>query len=222
MEGNAEPQMAANMVFKIPMHFLILDNFFENPFAIRETALAKPFTNKTGYFPGARSVNQFRFPELHELCLNAGPLLANGGDLKIQYACFQFMGKGQRKSYIHSDPVAGYAGIVFLGEKSGTYPGTNFFRHKQTGLDSFKSEDKEWIKQTFPSRKAYRSAEDLLDRDRFNTKKWVKVTTLEAAFNRLILFPAELLHQNASAWGTNPKNGRLTYNFWLGVKRTRG
>jgi len=186
---------------------------------VREEALAKPFTKKTGHFPGARSVNEFRFPELREFCRNASPLLSAQGALKIQSPCFQFLGKGQRKSYIHSDPMAGYAGIVFLGEKNGTYPGTSFFRHKQTGLDSFKSEDKKWIRQTFPTMAAFRSAENLLDRDRFNNTKWTKVTTLDAAFNRLILFPAELLHQNASAWGTSPRNGRLTYNFWLGTKR---
>jgi hypothetical protein len=201
------------------MFFLVLDNFFKEPFVVREKALAKPFTNKTGHFPGARSVHEFRFLELREFCRKASPLLAERGDLKIQSPCFQFLGKGQRKSYIHSDPMAGYAGIVFLGEKAGTYPGTSFFRHKQTGLDCFKSEDKEWIRKKFPNRKAFKSAEDLLDRDRFNTKKWTRVLTLDAAFNRLILFPAELLHQNASAWGTNPKNGRLTYNFWLSARR---
>lgn len=200
------------------MNFLVLDNFFKEPFVVREKALAKKFTNKTGYFPGARSVNEFRYPELREFCRNASPLLAERGELKILSACFQFLGKGQRKSYIHADPMAGYAGIVFLADKSGTYPGTSFFRHKQTGLDCFKSENKEWIRQTFPNRKAFKSAEDLLDRDRFNTKKWTRVVTLDAAFNRLILFPAELLHQNASAWGTSPRNGRLTYNFWLGAK----
>ncbi|MGE3263408.1 MAG: DUF6445 family protein [Bacteriovoracia bacterium] len=201
------------------MNFLVLDNFFKDPFATREKALAKPFTNKTGHFPGARSVNEFHFPELREFCRKASPLLAKSGALKIQSPCFQFLGKGQRKSYIHSDPMAGYAGIVFLGEKTGTYPGTSFFRHKETGLDHFKWEDKEWIRQTFPNKAAHRSAEDLLDRDRFNTKKWIRVATLDAAFNRLILFPGELLHQNASAWGTNPRNGRLTYNFWLSAKR---
>jgi hypothetical protein len=201
------------------MLFLSLDNFFKDPFAVREKALAKPFTNKTGHFPGARSVNEFRFPELREFCQNASPLLAEQGELKIQSPCFQFLGKGQRKSYIHSDFRSGYAGIVFLGEKIGTYPGTSFFRHKQTGLECFKTENKEWIRQTFPNRKAFKSALDLLDRDRFNTKKWTRVLTLDAAFNRLILFPAELLHQNASAWGTNPSNGRLTYNFWLATKR---
>lgn len=201
------------------MLFLTLDNFFKDPFSVREKALAKPFTKKTGHFPGARSVNEFHFPELRDFCRKVSPLLANQGKLKIQSPCFQFLGKGQRKSYIHSDPMAGYAGIVFLGEKAGTYPGTSFFRHKETGLDSFKSEDKEWIRKTFPTRKSFRSAEDLLDRDRFNTKKWTRVSTLNAAFNRLILFPAELLHQNASAWGTNPRNGRLTYNFWLEKKK---
>jgi len=201
------------------MLFLVLDNFFKEPSAVREKALAKPFTKKTGHFPGERCINEFRFPELRELCRKASPLLAARGELKIQSPCFQFLGKGQRKSYIHSDPLAGYAGIVFLGEKSGTYPGTSFFRHKQTGLDCFKWEDKEWIRQNFPNRAAFRDASDQLDRDRFNTKKWTKVATLDAAFNRLVLFPAELLHQNASAWGTNPRNGRLTYNFWLGARR---
>jgi hypothetical protein len=206
-------------VLPFSMPFLVLDNFFDDPFAVREKALSKPFTNKTGHFPGARSVNEFRFRELHELCLNASPLLAKSGALKIQSACFQFMGKGQRKSYIHSDPVAGYAGIVFLANKRATYPGTSFFRHKQTGLDAFKSENRDWIRTTFPTMADFQAAEDLLDRERFDTKKWTKVTTLDAVFNRLILFPAELLHKNASAFGTNPRNGRLTYNFWLGERR---
>jgi hypothetical protein len=200
------------------MLFLTLDNFFEHPLAVREKALSKPFTNKTGHFPGARSVQEFHFPELKNFCRKASSLLTAKGEMKILSPCFQFLGKGQRKSYIHADPLAGYAGIVFLGEKSGTYPGTSFFRHKQTGLDCFKSANKEWIRKTFPNRAAFRSAENLLDRDRFNTSKWTRILTLDAAFNRLILFPAELLHQNASAWGTNPKNGRLTYNFWLAAK----
>ncbi len=207
------------MVFTPSMNFLVLDNFFRDPIAVRERALSKPFTNKTGHFPGTRSVNEFRFLELREFCRNASPLLAERGELKIQSACFQFLGKGQRKPYIHADPMAGYAGIVFLGHKAGSYPGTSFFRHKETGLDCFKSENKEWIRETFPNRAAFRNARDILDRDRFFTpKKWTKVATLDAAFNRLILFPAEQLHQNASAWGTNPRNGRLTYNFWLGAK----
>jgi hypothetical protein len=200
------------------MIFLVLDNFFKDPMAVREKALARPFTTKTGHFPGARSVHEFRLPELRDFCRKASPLLAEEGGLRILSPCFQFLGKGQRKSYIHSDPMAGFAGIVFLGERAGIYPGTSFFRHKQTGLDRFKWGDKEWVRQTFPSKAAHRSAEDLLDRDRFNTKKWTKVATLDAAFNRLILFPAELLHQNASAWGTNPRNGRLTFNFWLGTR----
>lgn len=203
------------------MPFLVIDHFFKDPLAVREKALAKPFTNNTGHFPGARSVNEFRLPELRDFARKAGPLLSESGALKIQNACFQFMGKGQRKSYIHSDPVAGFAGIVFLGEKAGQYPGTSFFRHKETGLESFKSEDKKWIRQTFASLKEFQAAEDLLDRDRFNAKKWKKLLTLDAAFNRMILFPAELLHQNASSWGTNPRNGRLTYNFWLGAKRMK-
>jgi hypothetical protein len=202
------------------MLFLILDNFFLDPHAVREKALSKPFTNKTGHFPGARSINEFHFSELRSLCGDLKPLLAKHGKLKIHSPCFQFLGKGQRKSYIHSDPMSGYAGIVFLGEKTGTYPGTSFFRHKKTGLDCFKSENKKWIRQNFPSMAAFKKAENLLDRDRFNTKKWTKVATLDAKFNRLILFPAELLHQNASSWGTNPRNGRLTYNFWLGPRRS--
>jgi hypothetical protein len=201
------------------MLFLVLDNFFKEPFAVREKALTKPFTNKTGHFPGARSVNEFRFSELHEFCRKVSPLLGERGKLKVESPCFQFLGKGQRKTYIHSDFRAGFAGIVFLADKTGTYPGTSFFRHKQTGLDCFKSEDKEWIRQNFPNRKEFMSTRDLLDRDRFNTKKWTQVTTLDAAFNRLILFPAQLLHKNASAWGTNPRNGRLTYNFWLSAGR---
>jgi hypothetical protein len=201
------------------MLFFVLDNFFKEPFAVREKALAKPFTKKTGHFPGARSVHEFRFPELRALCSNASALLAEQGALKIESACFQFMGMGQRKSYIHSDPMAGYAGIVFLANKADTYPGTSFFRHNQTGLDSFKSESKKWIRQTFPDMAAFKRTRDLLDRDRFNPNKWTKVITLDATFNRLILFPAHLLHKNASAWGTNPRNGRLTYNFWLSTKR---
>lgn len=181
----------------------IQDNFFQNPDEVRQRGLQMKYRSDIKLFPGARTVGRYKPPGIVAKFRNF-----QGEKLKLEHGFFQFFGVNHRKSYVHIDRKFLWSGIVFLSKRD-DYPGTSFYRHKETGIDHIE-DDPLWRFLNFIDTAAAR-----LNRDRFDLTKWKKTLTVPAKYNRLILFRTNYYHMNASRWGTTPENGRLTYNFFL-------
>lgn len=191
---------------------IVVDGFFSDPEGVRKEALSQEFKDGRPYYPGIRS----------QRCVTdeVRNFLADQTRMEIDWqhpysGVFQIMtASDQVDSYVHYDHSE-WAGIVYLSEHSG--PGTVFYRHKVSGFN------------TFPSvTEAFRRANQLnisqlelmhsLVNDGKDESKWEPIFHTEFKFNRLVLYPGAHFHRNASAFGLNKEDGRLTQAFFLNRK----
>jgi hypothetical protein len=202
--------------------FLIIDDFFADPAAVREKALKAKYQRFPGEFPGWRSSRSWIAPEVHSL-LKKNAILHRDGKIHCTGAKFQFNGKQHKgRRFIHTDLDYRYLGLVFLSEPvpGREFPGTSFYQHKQTGVDRVDPHNEKWAQSLSGKGNLFQLTLNA-EKDRYQFNRWSEAVTLQAKFNRLLFFPAYHYHVNASAWGTTPANGRLVYSFYMDQKLPR-
>ena len=117
--------------------------------------------------------------------------------------------KGDRgRSGVHIDP-AFYSGILYLTPPEHCRGGTDFFRHRPTGLERVPATDEGVRAAGFADHNAL--IEQVVNKDTLSPGRWEKVFTAPMRFNRLVLFSPWLFHNAASGFGDGSGNGRLVY-----------
>ena len=194
----------------MPPTFLIVDDFLGNPDVARAAALKLGYdpANKHGNYPGLLSDRALDIPMLDE---SVGKLIGHA----VQPAagtshnhCRLTLRGDRGLSGVHIDP-AFYSGILYLSRPEDCRGGTDFFRHRRTGLDG--------IPPTLEGCQAagYADHNDLIEgvvnTDTLKPAKWEKAFTAPMRYNRLILFSPWLFHNSAAGFGDRPENGRLVH-----------
>jgi len=108
----------------IPERNIIIDNFYEDPYSIREFALKQNYEPHV-YHPGVRT-KSFDYQEVKNLIANVLPKKF-GKIVKFNGNCFQYDVSGDI-TWIHSDKMVNWAGIVFLTPGAPPTSGTSFFK----------------------------------------------------------------------------------------------
>lgn len=187
---------------------LIIDDFIADPMAARQAALALDYDpgNKKGNYPGHISTRPLEIQGLNERIgsiINA-PVKAAPNTSHLH--CRVTLKGDKGHSGVHIDP-AFYSGILYLTLPEHCKGGTEFFRHKRTGLERVPL-DLPTIAQA-----GYNDInmliEDVVNKDTNRPALWQKVMTVPMRFNRLILFSPWMFHNSGMAFGTNAQNGRL-------------
>ena len=186
---------------------LVIDNFLARPLSFRDKALSLPFYDikfldgETYKRIHPRSTDEFK-RSLEQ---------AMQGSIEQQYSLLRLNYAGEKpNNAIHSDnDCGGYAAILYLSLPEHCQGGTALWRHRETGLEYFPSEQE--------TRRLGRSPKRLLEtlsRDWNRPEAWERTETSEMKFNRLIVYPANYFHSRwpIEAFGTKPENGRL---IWL-------
>jgi hypothetical protein len=109
-------------------------------------------------------------------------------------------------SGVHIDPCF-YSGILYLSLPQHARGGTDFFRHKPTGLERVPADDLGLARSGFADVNAL--VEQVVNADTLKPARWEKVMTVPMRFNRLILFSPWLFHNSAPGFGTSGDDGRL-------------
>ncbi|GJL94501.1 MAG: hypothetical protein DHS20C05_09060 [Hyphococcus sp.] len=187
---------------------MIIDDFLSDPSAAREQALALDYDpqNKRGKYPGHISTEPLNIKGLSERVsrlINTPVLPAPD---TIHGHCRITLKGDKGRSGVHIDP-AFYSGILFLSLPQDCKGGTDFFRHKHTGLERLPSNTDDVVKAGYSDINAL--IEGVVNKDTLSTTKWERTMRIPMRFNRLILFSPWMFHNSAAAFGVTKENGRL-------------
>ncbi len=190
--------------------FMIIDDFIADPLAARRAALKLAFDPafKQGNYPGLLSTQPLPIPGLDE---TVGRLI--GHAVKPQAGtshqhCRLTLAREKGASGVHIDPCF-YSGILYLSLPEHCRGGTDFFRHRPTGLERVPVDMAGAMKAGFSDPNAL--IEDVVNKDTLKPARWEKTFTAPMRFNRLILFSPWLFHNSAPGFGDTPENGRLVH-----------
>lgn len=189
---------------------MIIDDFLSDPYAARKMALSLNYDpkNKKGNFPGLDSSQPL---EIQGLCDTVGKCI--GMALKptpntSHGFCRLTMAGEKGKSGVHIDP-SDYSGILYLSLDEHCKGGTDFYRHRRTGLERVPTDDLSFVKSGYDDINVL--IEDVVNRDTKLPSKWERVMRVPMRFNRLILFSPWMFHNAAPGFGKTPETARLVH-----------
>ncbi|OAO01912.1 DUF6445 family protein [Parasphingorhabdus sp.] len=187
---------------------LVLDDFIADPRAARSAALALDYDpdNKHGNYPGHISTKPLDIQGLGERICDIINVPVKAAPNTSHLHCRVTLKGDKGRSGVHIDP-AFYSGILYLSLPEHCKGGTEFFRHKRTGLERVPTDPLMINKSGYGDINAL--IEDVVNKDTNHPARWSKVMTVPMRFNRLILFSPWMFHNSGPAFGTTPENGRL-------------
>ena len=170
--------------------FIVVNNFYSDPHAVRKRALSLAPYNFISDIPGQRSVGldldqssimKSRFEELLGAPITRWDTFTGKlGNKEKMNGCFQLITEGD-KSWVHHDS-SGWAAVVYLTPNGNPDAGTGLFTHIETGISEWDPCD---------------IATDLnLHPDRFYPEKWRCNLEVKYQFNRMILYRGALYHRS--------------------------
>lgn len=187
---------------------LIIDDFLADPHGVRRAALGLGYDPalKQGNYPGLLSNNPLEIKGLDEaVAARIGVPVTPMADTSHGH-CRLTLAGDRGASGVHIDPCF-YSGILYLSLPEHARGGTDFFRHRPTGLDRVPTTDLALLESGFGD------VNDLVERvvnaDTLKPARWEKVMTVPMRFNRLVLFSPWLFHNSAPGFGRSGADGRL-------------
>ena len=189
--------------------FFIVDNFYKDPYAVRQFALEQIYYPGEGAV-GSRTRKQFLFEGVKEY-------FESIMGMKIKSHTPNNQGwedggiNGRFQSCTSSDPLVyhcdsqRWAGMVYLSPDAPPECGTSFFRHKETKVRH--NAEIDW--ENGQGLKIF-NQHTFLDKTPYEL-----VDTVGNVFNRLVIFDGGLIHSAAQYYGWNIESGRLFHMFFF-------
>ena len=193
----------------MPTSFIVVDDFLENPDGFRQQALALTYPEQDEPYPGRNSLQRMELPGLSEHISHiVGERLRPIEPLESHAKCRLALGNDKRRGDIHVD-TSQWSGILYLTPDEACKGGTEFYRHKRTGLERAAITDEEAHRMGFAGRDQL--LEDTINRDGNRYAAWTKTMEIPMRFNRLVLLRPWLFHTAGPSFGKTPEQGRLVY-----------
>lgn len=203
---------------------LIVDDFLADPWAARRAALGLDYdpAKQRGNFPGLNSSAPLDTAAIDAavsrlLGLKLGP--APG----TQHGHCRLTMKGAKgRSGVHIDPAA-YSGILYLSRPEDCARpdagGTDFFRHKRTGLEAVPQDPARIAASGYNDINAL--VEHVVNKDTANPARWERTMRVPARFNRLLLFSPWQFHNAAPGFGAAAQDARLVMLLFFGLAKAQ-
>ncbi len=198
---------------------LIIDDFLSDPLTARQAALALDYDAafKRGNYPGYISTTPLDIRGLDERVSKIIGARVKAADGTSHSHCRITLKGDKGRSGVHIDP-AFYSGILYLSLPEHCKGGTEFFRHKRTGLERVPSDPLAITRAGYSDINAL--IEDVVNRDTRNKARWERTMLVPMRFNRLILFSPWLFHNSGAAFGTSHETGRLVHLMFFAKAKT--
>jgi hypothetical protein len=176
---------------------ITIDDFYNNPYEVREHALSKDF-KVSGNYPGLRTEVEVG-PWFHGFKSHFEQLLS----LKItnwpeQYnSAFQITTR-EATTWVHYD-VTNWAAVVYLTPDAPLNSGTALYRHKYSGI----------FRNTEDASIDYNNAPSVQE-------DWEKIVEVGNVFNRAVIYNGNYYHRSVvPGFGTCKYTGRLFQTFFF-------
>ena len=197
----------------------IIDDFLSNPWAARRAALALDYAppGTGGNYPGRDSTSALPMDGINASVSRHLGLALKGADKTEHGHCRMTLKADKGRSGVHIDP-AFYSGILYLSRPEDCARpgagGTDFFRHKRTGLERVPANGAELAASGYADLDTL--VGDVVNKDTTQPGKWERVMRVPMRFNRLVLFSPWQFHNAAPGFGTDSESARLVMLLFFG------
>jgi hypothetical protein len=196
----------------------IIENFYENPDAIREFALAQKYTfcherqNLQYVYPGSRTKDLFDLDKsLHEkICSKLVSIFHNTEHDTMRWAIstnFQSVTEEFKDGVIHTDHNTIFAAVLYLSPDAPLNSGTSLFKPN-------KSFDEAKYKQALADNDTrFRAGKIAMDTSYHSM--FDEVVRVNNRYNTLILYEGQHHHAANQFFGDTLENSRLSQVFFI-------
>lgn len=187
---------------------LTIDNFLKNPEVLQKIASQQLFektpSNKNGS-PGWISITNLKFEQIittvKYLSDNYFDVFHNN-KTSLQFNLFEGGMPCKYTSILPHVDQSLCAFQIYLNNPEDCYGGTNFYRHKESGLDV----NVEYLDSNFKETESYLKFKDyfneennnnyntILDSRQINDSVWEVMQRVEMKYNRLVVYPSYIFH----------------------------
>lgn len=190
---------------------LVVDDFYKDPDAVREIALAAEYEADLRYFKGSRSKQKFLFPWVREEFMRL--LGVHITDWLDQPANGSFQRTTAADPLVWHSDTQSYAAAIYLSPVTHkdflddrVDAGTSFWRHYLEGSRR-------------PPNDPEAYAEVYSEYNLTHPGNWDLVDRVGSVYNRLVLWDAQLIHSATSYEGFTEADPRLVQLFFFNVSR---
>lgn len=176
----------------------VVDNFYEDPYLVRNFALEQKFEDHSDWYKGRRTYDRWLMPQVkksfeeimdHKITVWEG----HGMNGKFQYCV------PENPLVFHYDSQS-YAALIYLTPDAPFSTGTNLYAHKETKIRHIDE---------------HPEADNCFRGGFYDSTKFELVDVVGNVFNRLVIFDARSFHAAAGYFGKNIYDSRLFQIFFF-------
>ena len=175
----------------------VVDNFYADPYAVRDYALRQEFKPEIEYFKGSRSIEQFFVPGTKEAFERIMGIKIREWESHGMCGRFQFC-TSQDPVVYHNDGQT-WAAMLYLNPDAPYSTGTSLYAHKNGAR---RTSDVNFDGQIYSG--------GFYDRTKFEL-----VDSIGNVFNRLFIFDAQNIHAASEYFGQTKEDSRLFHIFFF-------
>lgn len=196
----------------------VIDNFYENPDAIRKFALKQKYTfchERPDYdyvYPGSRTKDLFDLDvKLHEqICKKLVSIFHNSEHDYMRWAIstsFQSVTKEYGEGVLHTDTNTVFAAVLYLTPNAPLDSGTTLYKRGKT-FDAAK-----YDKALKDNDAKFRTGEKVMSTDYHSM--FDEIVRVNNVYNTLILYEGDMYHSANKFFGDSLETSRLSQVFFI-------
>lgn len=175
----------------------VVDNFYSDPYAVREYALKQEFKPEIEYFKGSRSLDQYFVPGTKEAFERIMGIKIREWESHGMCGRFQYC-TAQDPLVYHNDGQT-WAAMIYLNPDAPYCTGTSLYASKNGAR---RTSDPQYSDEVY--------AGGFYDETKFEL-----VDSIGNVFNRLFIFDAQNIHAASKYFGQTKEDSRLFHIFFF-------
>ena len=176
----------------------VVDNFYDDPDAVREYALSLNFVEDLNWYKGRRTVERYRPRDLRESFESIIGRSIEDWDTGFN-GCFQITTAENPQVYHHD--TQRLAAMIYLTPDAPISSGTRLHRSRRNGARHV-SDGQELLDQAYQG-------------NFYDSTKFDIIDAAGNIYNRLVIMDAQHIHSAGDYFGDNLHNGRLVHLFFF-------
>jgi len=175
----------------------VVDDFYDDPYAVREYALRQEFSPNIDYYKGNRTIDQHFVPGTKREIENImGKRIS---EWESHGMCGRFQYCTSQDSLVYHVDGQRWAAMLYLTPDAPYQCGTSFYASKLTGA----------------RHESHPNSMESFNHGFYDKTKFELVDTVGNVFNRIMIFDAKCIHAASEYFGTDKEDSRLFHIFFF-------